>query len=329
MAERRYNIVFVTALVVAIAATYGVYRVLQQVKASSAVKTQSVVVAARNIGEGERIGRFSVEARPWPTGTAPEGAYAVTDSLIGRVARVPIFTGEAVVAGRLAPPGVGPGIEVKIAPGMRAMAVRINDVVGLGGLIQPNSRVDVLVTLRSPDGAGKEEAKLFMSNMRVLSVGSQVERGSDGNSSNATTAALEVTPEEAERLAIATHQGSIQLVLRGYGDPDSVTTSGATTADVLAQLRSASARTVEDPPPAARRRAPAPRPQPVSQAVPPPAVPETVFQRAAPPESLEVRVYHGDKVTKQKFASDSTRTPRPEGRQPGGWLATPSTGATR
>jgi len=306
MAERRYNIVFVTALVTAIAATYGVYRVLQQVKASNRVAMQSVVVAARNIGEGERLGRFSVEAREWPVGTAPAGAYADVDSLIGRVARVPIFMGEPVVSGRLAPPGTGPGIEVKIAPGMRAMAVKINDVVGLGGLIQPNSRVDVLVTLKSPDGA-KEEAKLFMSNMRVLSVGSQVERGMDGSSSNATTAALEVTPEEAERLAIATHQGSIQLVLRGYGDPDSVTTPGATTADVLAQLRSASARNVEDAKPAPKRRAPTPASRPAPP--PPEIVPQIVVQRPAKPDSLEVRVYHGDKVTKQKFASDSSKTP--------------------
>lgn len=307
MAERRYNIVFVTALVTAIAATYGVYRVLQEVKANNKVATETVVVAARNIGEGERLGRFSVETRQWPKGTAPAGAYSVVDSLIGRVARVPIFTGEAIVTGRLAPPGTGPGLEVKISPGMRAMAVRINDVVGLGGLIQPNSRVDVLVTLRSPDGSGKEEAKLFMSNMRVLSVGSQVERGVDGSSGNATIAALEVTPEEAERLAVATHQGSIQLVLRGYGDPDSVTTPGATTADVLAQLRTASARKVEEPKPAAKRRAPPPVREPVT--IPPPATPQVVVQRPPKPDSLEVRVYHGDKVTRQKFAADSTRTP--------------------
>lgn len=306
MAERRYNIVFVTALVTAAAATYGVYRVLQTVKAGNRIATQSVVVAAQDIGEGERLGRLALATREWPAGTAPRGVYSVIDSLVGRVARVPIFTGEPIVGGRLAPPGTGPGIEVKIAPGMRAMAVKINDVVGLSGLIQPNSRVDVLVTVKTSDAEGREEAKLFMSNMRVLSVGTQVERGADGNPINATTATLEVTPREAERLAIATHQGSIQLVLRGYGDPDSVTTPGATTADVLAQLRSASAiRVAEDPKPAPVRHAERPAPK----AAPPPPVVQQVVERPAPPESLEVRVYRGDKVTKQKFASDSTKAP--------------------
>lgn len=307
MAERRYNIVFLTALVTALGATYGVYRVLQRARAGNQVAMQSVVVAAADIGEGERLGRLSLATRPWPVGTAPAGVYSVVDSLVGRVARVPIFTGEAIVGGRLAPPGTGPGIEVKIAPGMRAMAVKINDVVGLSGLIQPNSRVDVLVTLKSSEAQGKEEAKLFMSNMRVLSVGTQVERGADGKPINATTAALEVTPREAEQLAIATNQGSIQLVLRGYGDPDSVTTPGATTSDVLAQLRTASTRRLaENPKPATRRRVEKPEPAPVA---PPPVVQQLVVERPPKPESLEVRVYRGDKVTKQKFASDSTKAP--------------------
>lgn len=306
MAERRYNIVFLTALITAAGATYGVYHVLQKAKASNTVATQSVVVAAHDIGEGERLERLSLSTREWPAGTAPAGAYFTIDSVVGRVARVPIFTGEAIVGGRLAPAGTGPGLEVKISPGMRAMAVKINDVVGLSGLIQPNSRVDVLVTVKTGGPQAREEAKLFMSNMRVLSVGTQVERGADGKPINATTAALEVTPEQAERLAIATHQGSIQLVLRGYGDPDTVRTTGATTADVLAQLRSGPSRAAAPKPkPIVRRTVarPAPRPEP------PPPVVQQVVERPAKPDSLEVRVYRGDKVTKQKFASDSTKAP--------------------
>jgi pilus assembly protein CpaB len=106
------------------------------------------------------------------------------------------------------------------------MSVRINDVAGIAGLLQPNSRVDVLVTLRDELAQGRQVAKLFMENMRVLSVGTQVEPGSDGRPINAATATLEVTPEEAERLAIASNTGSIQLVLRGYGDPNNVRTFG-------------------------------------------------------------------------------------------------------
>src|SRR5690606_28208414 len=110
----------------------------------------------------------------------------------------------------------------------------INDVAGISGLIQPNSRVDVLVTLRDRiAGEEAQVAKLFMENMRVLSVGTEVQRGLDGKPINATTATLEVTPTEAERLAVAMNQGTVQLVLRGYGDPDTTDTKGARSADVL------------------------------------------------------------------------------------------------
>jgi pilus assembly protein CpaB len=212
-----------------------------------------------------------------------------------------------VVPGRLAPPGTGPGLEVKITPGKRAMALKINDVTGIAGLIQPNSRVDVLVTLAEQGRAQDDRvAKLFMSNMRVLSVGTKVERGDDGKAMEATTAALEVTPDESERLAIAASQGSIQLVLRGYGDPDTVRTKGAGSTDVLAQLRDAPI-TRPIPAPVQRVARPAPRPAPsvrVVQQVAPPAAP------AKPPAEWTVNVYRGDKATQQKFVKpDSSATP--------------------
>jgi pilus assembly protein CpaB len=191
---------------------------------------------------------------------------------------------------------------VKIAPGKRAMAVKINDVAGLSGLIQPNSRVDVLVTLQANQTQNtKEQAKMFMNNMRVLSVGTQVERGEDGKPIQATTATLEVTPQQAEQLAVAMNEGTIQLVLRGYGDPDSVTTAGATSTDVLAQLRSRT-MAVEPAPKPERRRV---RERPVA-VIP---APEPVRTVVADPkrDSIIVRVYRGDKLSQQKFEQkDST-----------------------
>jgi pilus assembly protein CpaB len=216
------------------------------------------------------------------------------DSVVGRVTRVAVFRGEPIVPGRLAPPGTGPGLEVKITPGKRAMALKINDVAGISGLIQPNSRVDVLVTIRDAiTKSDQQVAKLFMENMRVLSVGTQVQRGEDGRPISATTATLEVTPEEAEQLAIAANQGSIQLVLRGYGDPDSVVTAGATSVDVLKQLREAQAQAV---------RPPQPRARPVSRPAPPPPV---VVQPPRPPDSLTVKIYRGGRLSQEKFDTSS------------------------
>jgi pilus assembly protein CpaB len=309
MAERRYTLVFSAAVLTAVAATFGVYRVLQTTKEQSRVPTSRVVVAAKDLPEGANIDKTMLAVKEWPVAAVPAGAVTVVDSLVGRVTRVAVFTGEAFVAGRLAPHGSGAGLEVKIAPGKRAMAIRINDVAGIAGLIQPNSRVDVLVTMREGGGAQERQvAKLFMENMRVLSVGTQFERGEDGKPMPATTATLEVTPQESERLAVASNAGSIQLVLRGYGDPNSSATRGATSNEVVAQLgapRPAPAPAAPAPP--VRRPAPPPAARPL-----PPALPAPV---AAPPaprpvDSVTVTVFRGEKASQQKFSKpDSVGKP--------------------
>ena len=178
--------------------------------------------------EGVIIDRMALVVAQWPVGTQPAGAYSTVDSVANRVSRVAIYKGEAIVPGRLAPEGTGAGLEVKITPGKRAYGIPINDVASLAGMVQPNSRVDIMVVIADPDNAGKQVAKLFMSNMRVLAIGAAPERAQDGRPISAAVASIEVTPEESERLAIAAAQGQLQLVLRGYGDPDSVITSAAT-----------------------------------------------------------------------------------------------------
>lgn len=313
MAERRYTFIFAAALATAGLATFGIYRVLEATKAQNKIITRPVVVALQDVSEGRSIERTSVMVAQWPIGTVPAGAYSSADSVVGRVARVDVFKGEVIVPGRLAPDGTGPGLQVKIAPGKRAAAVRIDDVAGLNGLIQPNSRVDILVTLR--DANGQQVSKLFMSNMRVLSIGTAVQTTADNRPISAPTAAIEVTPEEAEQLAIAQREGTIQLVLRGYGDPDSIKTNGAKTDDVLKQLRaSQSIKTeVERRPSGARRSAPAVQTAPVQQApavVPPPPV---VQEAPKPklPDSLTVQIFKGDKQDVKKFQKDSTKKPDP------------------
>jgi pilus assembly protein CpaB len=141
------------------------------------------------------------------------------------------------LAGRLAPEGTTPGLITKITPGKRAMSVRINDVTGIAGMIPPNSRVDIALTTTL--GNAQRTAKIFMSNMRVLAMQTATSRTEDGRPIPATVATLEVTPDESELLLVAQAQGAIQLVLRGYGDPDSVVTKGATTNDVERALRDA------------------------------------------------------------------------------------------
>jgi pilus assembly protein CpaB len=297
VSEKRYTVVFLVAIIVALVATYGVFRALQSIRLASHVPVQTVIIATRDIPEGHGIETEDIGTSEWPAASAPAGAFASRDSVIGRVTRVPVFAGEPLVPGRLAPMGTGPGIEVKITPGKRAMAIRIDDVAGISGLIQPNSRVDVMVSLRG-------ESKFFMENMRVLSVGTQVFRDQDGKPIRASTATLEVGPEEAERLAIATASGVIQLVLRGYGDPDSIKTRGATAVDVMSQMRSAQpvqVAVLADPsprhhaPPPPRHDPPAPAPVVVYS-------PPTATKR---PDSVTVQVFRAGRASAQRFERDS------------------------
>jgi pilus assembly protein CpaB len=291
----RYKLVFWGAIIVAAAATFGAYRLLAA-NSRAELTTRPVVVANRDIQEGMAIDRIALQVAQWPVQTVPVGAFSSIDSVVGRVPRVAIYNGEPIVPGRLAPTGTGPGLEIKIPAGQRAMAVRINDVAGISGLLQPNSRVDVLVTIRE-DNSEKQIAKLFMSNMLVLSVGTEVQRDAQGKPNNATTVTLAVTPEEAERLAIAMNTGSIQLVLRGYGDPDSVRTKGATSGDVLTQLKGTSVVIPQKsaPPKIVYRPMPTQKAEPKKEAPPP------------PPDSARIDVYRGGKAVQQMFDTATKR----------------------
>ena len=304
MAQKKYTIVFYAAVFIAAIATYGVFRVLQAAKTSARVATRAVVVASKDIQAGAALEKESLELKHWPAVAIPKDAFTSLEAARGRVARVPVFVGEAIVPGRLAREGTAPGLEARIAPGMRAMSVRINDVAGLSGLIQPNSRVDVLVSLRENGSRGTEEvSKLFLENMRVLSMGSRTNRDATGDATPATTATLEVTPTQAERLAVAMRQGMIQLVLRGFDDVDSTRTKGASSSEVMAQLRDAKPAPVvaqADP----RRSRPAPKkPAEETRPVPPPVA---VALPVMKPDSLTVRVYRGNQVSQQKFQVDTT-----------------------
>jgi pilus assembly protein CpaB len=312
MVDRRptFRTILFFAVFVGLVAVLGAFKALQMTGLGAGMSTQRIVVASREIPEGAVIDRLAVTAAAWPRATVPPGAFSSIDSVVGRITRVAVFSGDPIVPARLAPAGSGPGLEVKIAAGKRAMGVRINDVAGISGLIQPNSRVDVLVTLRT-DAAGQQRqvAKVYMENMRVLSVGRQLERDGDGEPIDATTATLEVAPDEAERLAVAMNQGSIQLVLRGYGDPSNVTTTGASSTDVLAQLRNARTAQLPASDVRPRERRVAPRPAPVRRA---PAPVAAVVQSAlaatplpamtpARPDSSVVRVYRGNELVVKKF----------------------------
>ena len=299
MAAKRYSFVFYIAILVAIGTTYAVFKVLESTKASSRVATAPVVVASRDINDGELIDRVALVVAQWPVATIPVGAYGRIDSVAGRVSRVAIFAGEPLVPGRLTPEGTEPGLRSKITPGKRAMAIPINNVTGISGMIPPNSRVDIGIATTL--GNSQRTAKVFMENMRVLMMESTTQTTADGRPIPATTATLEVTPQEFELLMVAQTQGSIQLVLRGYADPDSVKTKGATTADVERAMRNAPVVSVQ--PRQARPSAPRVVSETVVVREPAPTAPKP----AARPDSSRIEVFRGQKKEEVKFQKDSAK----------------------
>ena len=304
MVTRRYSAVLLSSLIVAAVATYLVFRFIDLSTERNQIGTLAVVVAAKDISEGAEIQEADVRVEQWPEPVVPENAFEAAVRVSGRVSRVPIYAGEAIVPGRLAPEGTTPGLEAKIAAGKRAMGVRINDVSGMNGMIQPNSRVDILLTLADASVGEQRTAKLFMENMRVLAMGAEVTRGADGRVTPSTVAMIEVTPNEAERLAVATAQGQIQLVLRGFSEPASTKTKGTNAGEVVSGLRASPA-----PKPVAVRPPLRPAPSPAAPVAEPPASPAQNVRvpTVQKTESLTIQVWRGPKRSDEKLTKDSVK----------------------
>jgi pilus assembly protein CpaB len=294
---KKYNYVFYVALLVAVVATFGAYQVMESSRRSNQVATRPVVVASRNMPAGALLDD-GLRVEHWPSPIVPDSAFGDASQLVGRVSRIPIFAGEVIVPGRLADEGVSPGLEAMIPRGKRAMSLPVDQVSGVAGMIQPSSRVDLLLTL---DGSNGRTGKLFMSNMKILAMGTQVFRNEKGEPIETSVATLEVFPDESERLAVAQSQGKIQLVLRGFLDGDTVKTRGATATDVVASLRDVASpgpRRTTNPP---QQKAAAPV---VEAPVPTAPAPQPTAQK---PDTLRIPVYRGRAKTEEKFGKDSVR----------------------
>ncbi len=173
-----------------------------------------------------------LKTTPWPKNSIPAGAFSSQQQIVGKVNRVKIMANEPILESRLA--GEGAGLTVRLEPGKRAMALRVDEIVGVSGFIVPDDRVDVILTT-TPLGAGGEAkiSKIVMQNKRVLSVAQSTEQ-KDGKPQLARSITLEVTPEEAEKLSLASSEGSIVLALRGLGDDAQLSTIGSNKRDLLA-----------------------------------------------------------------------------------------------
>ena len=214
LGERRYRFVLYLALVIAGAATFGVYRVITAMQTKSRVATRSVVVAAADIPFGAPIEARHLKKIEMVARERPPGSFTDPADVVGKVATAEILADEVLLERRFVTPGPGSPLAAVLAPEMRAVSVRVDDVVGVGGFILPGNRVDVIAARATGERA---YAETILSNVKVLAVDQQA--SADKNAPVVVRAVtLEVTPDGAEELARAKQLGALQLSLRNPMD---------------------------------------------------------------------------------------------------------------
>lgn len=259
------------------------------------IETREVVVAVRALPVGVTIKPADVKLARLPAAQIPPGVFSRPEEVYDRPVISSILPEEPIREARVGARGSGLGLAPVIPPGMRAVAVRVNDVVGVAGFVLPGMRVDVLVTGRPPNHPDTITTTVLQ-NILVLSAGQQIEPDARGQALNTPVVTLLVTPEQAEILTLAGNEGKIQLVLRNASDQSVEKTPGR----MLTELYR-----VRKPAPEV---AAAPRPSPPRQVqAPPPPAPPT------PPAPEEVLVIRGSQrsfeVVGGKKAESSGKEP--------------------
>jgi pilus assembly protein CpaB len=281
--NRRLLTILIIAFIIAAACAFLVYRVInnRQVAAKPAESTR-VIAAAGDIKLGSVLNASNLTTIEI-AGTLPEGALLKPENAIGRGVISDLYRGEPILESRLAAPGSGGGLAATIPPGMRACAVKVDDVVGVAGFVTPGMRVDVLIS-GTPPGTQTDNqgtvSRTILQNIAVLSAGTDIQKDAEGKPKQVQVVNLLVTPEQAESLSLAGNQVRIQLVLRNPLDTKIAVVPGTAMGNLFAGQNTA------------------------------PATPLPVGKSAhkAAPKTFSIDVINGSKRTQQRFSS-------PEGNQ--------------
>lgn len=240
--RNRVGVILVLALVSGLLAAYLAFRFLRQptvpgVAQASEAPTIQVVVANRDMNFGELITRQDIRVIDWPASVVPEGFSSSPEEVIGRGLLLPMRLNEPFLSAKIASPEAGAGVPLGIAEGMRAMAVRVNDVIGVAGFIQPHQRVDVLVTLDRGEQIPEPVTQVVLQDVQVLGIGQMTAVNDENEAVLVPVVTLLVSPDDAERLTLAEDRGKIRLALRNTLDRDTVETRGVRTRELLTTRR--------------------------------------------------------------------------------------------
>jgi pilus assembly protein CpaB len=265
--NKRFVGVLIFAFIVALGLSTVFYRLLvHQAETTNAARaTVRIALAARDLEMGRILREEDIKIADWP-GAVPAGATASPQDLVGRGVMTPIYAREPVIESRLAPKGAGGGLAAMIPQGMRAVAVRVNEVVGVAGFVVAGMRVDVLISGNSPGATGNlgTLTKTLLQNIEVLSAGQDFKKDAEGKPVMVQVVNLLVTPEQAEQLSLASNQTTIQLILRNPLDRQTTETPGA----AMAQLFTGGKIKGPEPQPARPRPAPKPAHEPSKKETP-------------------------------------------------------------
>ena len=267
--NKRFLGVLTFAFLVAAGASLVLYRVLinRPVPTTTGPALAQVAVATKDLEVGTVLKADDVKVADWP-GAIPVGATTDISKILGRGVITAIFAKEPIISSRLAPAGAGGGMAAMIPQGMRAVAVRVNEVVGVAGFVVPGMHVDVLISGNSPGGNTSlgTLTQTLLQNIEVLSAGQDFKKDAEGKPIAVQVVNMLVTPTQAEQLSLAASQTSIQLVLRNPLDHDIAKTPGT----ALQRLFSNGKLQPLPSDIAPRPRAVPKRPVPVVAAAPPP-----------------------------------------------------------
>lgn len=276
--NRRLLTILLISLTIALGCAFLVYRTLSShVQSSHTVVATQVVAAAGDIKLGTVLTAQNLTTVELE-GPLPKGAILKKENAIGRGVISDLYQGEPILDSRLAPPGSGGGLAATIPQGMRACAVKVDQVVGVAGFVIPGSRVDVLVSGVPPGQESVSEgtvSKTVLQNIQVLSAGTDIQKDAEGKPHDVQVVNLLVTPEQAETLSLAANLLKIQLVLRNPLDTKVAEVNTTAVGQMFGGL------------------------------IPPTHT--VVRARKAPPADYSIEVINGNKTSTEKFNSPEAK----------------------
>jgi pilus assembly protein CpaB len=305
--DRRFLTVLGVSLVFALVVSSIFYQISAKAgnspRKAEQTDMQDVVVAAKPLPVGVTVKPDDIKVSKVPVSAFPKGAFTKPEEVIDRPVVSNILLEEPILEGRLAARGSGLGLAPVIPVGMRAVSVRVNEVVGVAGFVLPGMHVDVLVTGRPPSADGNAMmTRTVLQDITVLSAGQAMQADPRGQAINAPVVTLLVTPEQAETLTLAGNEAKIQLVLRNASDKSLANTAGRHMHE-LYKMKDGSSRAMRGSGGGSSSdddgEAPRPRPRPIvvaeqrpvappPAALPPPPAPDSVVVIRGNQKTIEV-----------------------------------------